>query len=66
MNFQVVRQHFAEHRLHMAGCLFAVVLVMAAVILSAPVLAILGALMCGGMMVMMVWMMVSTVGKHRH
>jgi hypothetical protein len=34
--------------------------------LGAPVLAILGALMCGGMMVVMAWMMVSMVGKHRH
>lgn len=66
MNFQAVRQHFAEHRLHMAGCLFAAVLVIAAVIFSAPVLAILGALMCGGMMVMMVWMMVGMAGKHHH
>jgi hypothetical protein len=66
MNFQVVRQHFAGHRLHMLGCVFAAMLVTAAVVFGAPVLAILGALMCGGMMLMMVWMMVSMVGKHRH
>jgi hypothetical protein len=66
MNVQAVRRHFAQHRLHIAGCLFAAVLVVAAVIFGAPALAILGALMCGGMMVMMVWMMVTMVGKHRH
>jgi hypothetical protein len=66
MNLQAVRQHFTEHRLHMAGCMFAAMLVIAAVIFDVPALAILGALMCGGMMVMMVWMMVSMVGKQRH
>ena len=66
MNFQSVRQHFAEHRLHMAGCMFAAMLVISAIVFSAPALAILGALVCGGMMVMMVWMMVGMAGKHRH
>jgi hypothetical protein len=66
MSLQTARHHFAEHRFHMAVCAFAAVLVIAAVIFGAPVLAILGALMCGAMMVMMVWMMVSMVGKHRH
>ena len=65
MNFQAVRQHFSEHRLHMAGCMFAAMLVIVAIIFGAPVLAIFGALICGGMMLMMVWMMVGMVGKHR-
>jgi hypothetical protein len=65
MNFQAVRQHLAEHRLHMAGCGFAAMLVIAGVIFGAPVLAIFGALICGGMMLMMVWMMVGLAGKHR-
>jgi hypothetical protein len=65
MSFQAVRQHFAEHRLHMAGCMFAAMLVIAAAVLGAPILAILGALMCGGMMLMMVWMMVGMAGKRR-
>lgn len=66
MNFQAVRDHFAEHWLHIVGCMLAAVLVIAAVIFGAPVLAILGALMCGGMMIMMVWMMVGMAAKHRH
>jgi hypothetical protein len=57
MNFQAVRQHLAGHRLHMAGCVFAAMLVIVAAVLSVPVLAVLGALMCGTMMVGMVWMM---------
>jgi hypothetical protein len=65
MSFHAVRQHFAEHRLHLMGCMFAAMLVIAGVILGAPVLAIFGALICGGMMLMMVWMMVGMAGKVR-
>ncbi len=63
MNFQAIRQHFAEHRLHMVGCVFAAMLVIAAAVFGAPALAVLGALMCGGMMLMMVWMMVGIGGQ---
>jgi hypothetical protein len=66
MNFQAIRQHFAGHRFHMFGCVLAAMLVIAAVVLGAPVLAILGALMCGAMMLMMVWMMVGMAGKLWH
>jgi hypothetical protein len=66
MKFQAVREHFAEHRFHMVGCLLAALLVIAALVIGAPVLAIVGALLCGGMMVMMVWMMVGMAGHHRH
>lgn len=65
MNFRAVRRHFAEHRLQMVGCMLAGLLIIAAVVFGAPVLAVLGAVMCGGMMVMMVWMMVSMVENHR-
>jgi hypothetical protein len=65
MDFHAVRQHFSDHRLHMAGCAFAIVLVVAAVAFGAPVFALLGALVCGTMMVGMVWMMVGMATKHR-
>jgi hypothetical protein len=65
MNPQAVRQHFAHHRLHMLGCVFAAMLVVAAAVFGVPVLAVLGALMCGAMMLMMVWMMVGMAGRHR-
>ena len=64
MNLSAVRQHFARHPLHMAGCLVAAVFVVAAAVYSLPVLAILGALLCGGMMLGMVWMMVRHGGHH--
>jgi hypothetical protein len=41
-------------------------LVIAAIVFSLPVPAIFGALMCGAMMLMMAWMMVGMVAKHRH
>jgi hypothetical protein len=65
MNFHTVRPYFGDHRWHMVGCLVAVVLIATAVIVGAPVLAIAGALICGTMMVAMVWMMVAMVAKHR-
>jgi hypothetical protein len=65
MNFRAVRQHFGHHPLHMTVCVFAGLLVVTAAILGAPVLAVVGALMCGGMMLMMVWMMVGMAAKHR-
>lgn len=65
MNFHAARLHFADHRWHMVGCLFALVLIATAVIVGAPVLAIAGALICGTMMLAMGWMMVAMVAKHR-
>ena len=65
MNFQAARPYFADHRWHMAGCILAGVLIVAAVVIGAPVLAIAGALICGTMMVAMAWMMVAMVTKHR-
>ena len=65
MNFHAVRPHFADHRWHMAGCLLAVVLIATAIVVGAPVLAIGGVLICGTMMVAMVWMMVAMAAKHR-
>jgi hypothetical protein len=66
MSFQAVRAHFADHRMHMLGCAFAALLVVGGVVFGAPILAIFGALMCGAMMLMMIWMMVSMGSKHRH
>jgi hypothetical protein len=65
MNFRAVQEHFAHHRIHMLGCVFAAMLVIAAAVFGVPVLAVFGALICGGMMLMMVWMMVGMAGK-RH
>jgi hypothetical protein len=65
MNFQAIRQHFSHHRLHMVGCGFAALLVVVAIVFSLPALAILGALMCGTMMIAMAWMMVGMTANHR-
>jgi hypothetical protein len=46
-------------------CLLAVVLIVAAAVLDAPLLAVVGVLMCGTMMAMMVWMMAGMVRHTR-
>ena len=46
--------HFHRHPFHLLGCGVAALLVIAAVVLGAPLLAILGGLMCGVMMIGMV------------
>ena len=46
-------------------CAVAVVAVIAAVVLDAPVLALLGGLFCAAMMVGMVWMMVGMAARRR-
>ena len=46
-------------------CAVAVVAVIAAVVLDAPVLALLGGLFCAAMMIGMVWMMVGMGARHR-
>ena len=63
---KTVREHIGHHPLHMLACAMAGVLVFVAVVFAIPILAVFGALMCGAMMVMMVWMMVSMASKHRH
>jgi hypothetical protein len=60
---RAVRDHFAQHRSHLLGCGVAGLLVVAAVVFSIPILAVFGALMCGVMMVGMVWMMFSMVSS---
>jgi hypothetical protein len=63
---RAVKEHFAQHPFHMLGCGVAGVLVVAAIVFSVPVLAALGTLMCGAMMVGMVWMMFLMASKgHR-
>ena len=61
---QALRQHVAHHPLHMAVCSLAVVFVIAAGIIGVPLLAVAGAVMCGTMMIGMVWMMVRHGGHH--
>jgi hypothetical protein len=50
----------------MLVCGVAALLVIVAIVFSAPILAVFGALMCGAMMIGMVWMMFSMVSKGRH
>jgi hypothetical protein len=52
-----IRAHFAQHHSHMVGCALAAVLIIVGIVVGASVLAVLGALMCGAMMIGMVWMM---------
>jgi hypothetical protein len=59
-----IRVHFAAHRSHMAVCALAGVLFITGIAVGTPVLVVLGALMCGAMMLGMVWMMVS-MARHR-
>ena len=59
-----IRHHFAEHRLHMVGCVAGGIALIVAIILGVPILGILGGLFCAVMMIGMVWMMFS-MGSHR-
>lgn len=59
-----IRAHLAGHRLHMAVCVVAIVLVVAAVAFGIPALALLAVLGCGVMMVGMLWMMVA-MARHK-
>jgi hypothetical protein len=64
MNFEAIRQHFSHHRLHIAGCGLAALLVVVALAFGVPIVGVVGALICGAMMIGMVWMMVSMGAKH--
>ena len=59
-----VRHHFSGHPSHMAVCVAAMFLVVAAIVFSLPVLAIVGVVFCGAMMIGMVWMMFSMAKGH--
>jgi hypothetical protein len=61
-----IRDHFAGHPYHLLGCSVAAVFVVVAIVFSLPILAIFGSLMCGVMMLGMVWMMFSMVSKGHH
>ena len=50
----------------MIGCGVAALLVVVAIVFSLPALAVLGAVICGAMMIGMVWMMVSMASKAHH
>ena len=60
---KAVKEHFAEHTSHLLVCGAAGVLVVVAIVLGLPILALFGALMCGAMMIGMVWMMFSMASK---
>jgi hypothetical protein len=61
-----VKDHFSSHPSHMVGCGVAALLVAAAIVLGLPVLAALGAIACGAMMIGMMWMMFSMASKSGH
>jgi hypothetical protein len=61
-----VKDHFSSHPSHMVGCGVAALLVVVAIVFSLPAFAVLGAVLCGAMMIGMVWMMVSMASKARH
>ena len=63
---RAVKEHFATHPSHLLGCGAAGLLVVAAIVFSIPIVAVFGALMCGAMMIGMVWMMFSMASKGRH
>ena len=63
---RAVKDHFAQHPSHLLGCGAAGLLVVAAIVFSIPILAVFGALMCGAMMIGMVWMMFAMASKSRH
>jgi hypothetical protein len=63
---RAVRDDFAQHTSHLLGCVAAGLLVVAAIIFGLPVLAIVGALVCGAMMIGMIWMMFAMGSKHQH
>jgi hypothetical protein len=58
-----VKDHFTTHPSHLLGCGVAALLVIAAIVFGLPILAIFGSLMCGAMMIMMVWMMAPGSGR---
>jgi hypothetical protein len=62
---KAVKDHFAQHTSHLLGCGVAGLLVVAAIVFGIPILAVFGALMCGAMMLMMVWMMVGMARKRQ-
>lgn len=63
---RVVKGHFAHHPSHLVICGVAGLLVVIAIAFNLPILAFFGALMCGAMMIGMVWMMFAMASKNRH
>jgi hypothetical protein len=61
-----LKSHLSSHPSHLVGCGVAALLVIAAIVFSVPVLAVLGAALCGAMMIGMVWMMFSMAARARH
>lgn len=63
---RAIKDHFAHHTSHLLGCVAAGLFVVAAIVFSLPILAIFGVLVCGTMMIGMMWMMFSMASKGRH
>jgi hypothetical protein len=61
-----VKDHFSSHPSHMVGCGVAALLVAVAIVFNLTALAVLGAVLCGAMMIGMAWMMIAMVSKTRH
>ncbi len=61
-----VKDHFSSHPSHMIGCGVAALLVVAAIVFSVPALAVFGVVVCGAMMVGMVWTTFAMGSKARH
>ena len=58
--------HVGHHAMHyLCAAAAAAVAVIAAIVLDAPVLALVGGLFCAVMMLGMVWMMVGMATRHR-
>ncbi len=53
------QEHSVKRPTHLLACGAAGLLVVAAIVFSIPILAVVGALMCGAMMIGMVWMMLA-------
>jgi hypothetical protein len=59
------KDHFTQHTSHLLGCGAAAVLVVVAIVFQVPMLGLFAALLCGAMMVGMVWMMLTMASKNR-
>jgi hypothetical protein len=62
---RAVKDHFAQHTSHLLGCGAAALLVVVAIVVQVPILGLFAALVCGAMMVGMVWMMLTMAYKNR-
>jgi hypothetical protein len=59
-----LREHLEHHRGHMLGCGVAGLVLIMGIVLAVPVLAIVGAVACGTMCVLMIRMMFTAGRTH--